>query len=495
MNNYSVNQITQKKYEIPSLIDDKEIIDNFLHLNEDKKVVVVQGLGFVGSVMSLVVANAFDLDFAVIGIDLPSESSYWKVCSINEGTFPILTSDVNVEKFYQNSKLNNNFYATCDDYAYSVADVIIVDINLDVEKKYDDSNKLIYDVNLNPFIKAIENIANLCKQDVLILVETTVPPGTCINVVNPIFEEVFQKRGLKLNYKIGHSYERVMPGPNYIDSIRNFYRVYSGINKESADEVEAFLKKIIYTDKFPLTRLSNTTSTEMAKVLENSYRAMNISFIEEWTNFAENSNVNLSEVIHAIKIRPTHQNIMFPGLGVGGYCLTKDSLLASWAAKEFYNLEGLKMSENAVRVNDYMPNHSFNSIIKTCGDLTGKKILILGVSYLGNVGDTRYSPVEILYKRLVQSFAMIQLHDPYIKYWEEVNTYVETDIESFINDRFDIIVFCTRHNIYLQDQKFNIWLNSLKNKIIFDTNLILNIEKIHLLKKNNVVKIIGNGID
>jgi hypothetical protein len=90
---------------------------------------------------------------------------------------------------------------------------------------------------------------------------------------------------------------------------------------------------------------------------------------------------------------------------------------------------------------------------------------------------------------------MIQLHDPYIKYWEEVNTYVETDIESFINDRFDIIVFCTRHNIYLQDQKFNIWLNSLKNKIIFDTNLILNIEKIHLLKKNNVVKIIGNGID
>lgn len=495
MNNYSVNQITQKKYEIPSLIDDKESIDNFLQSNEDKKVVVVQGLGFVGSVMSLVVSNAFDLDFAVIGIDLPSESSYWKVCSINEGTFPILTSDVNVEKFYENSKSNKNFYATCDDYAYSVADVIVVDINLDVNKKYDDSNKLIYDVNLNSFKKAIENIANLCKQDVLILVETTVPPGTCLNVVKPIFEEVFQKRGLKLNYKIGHSYERVMPGPNYIDSIRNFYRVYSGINEESANEVEAFLKKIIYTDKYPLTRLSNTTSTEMAKVLENSYRAMNISFIEEWTNFAENSNVDLSEVIHAIKMRPTHQNIMFPGLGVGGYCLTKDSLLASWAAKEFYNLDGLNMSENAVRINDHMPNHSFNNIIKTCGDLKGKKILILGVSYLGNVGDTRYSPVEILYNKLLQSSAIIQLHDPYIKYWEEVKTFVETDIESVINDNFDIIVFCTRHNIYLKDHKFNSWLNSLNNKIIFDTNLVLNTERIHLLKSNNVVKIIGNGIN
>ncbi len=495
MNKFSVNQITQKKYTIPALIDDKKNINNFLHLNQDKKVVVVQGLGFVGSVMSLVVANAFDLDFAVIGIDLPSESSYWKVCSINEGTFPILTSDSNVEKFYENSRLNNNLYATCDDYAYSVADIIIVDINLDVYKEYDNSNKLNYDVNLTSFKKAIDNIANLCKQDVLILIETTVPPGTCLNVVKPIFEEVFIKRGLSLNYKIGHSYERVMPGPNYIDSIRNFFRVYSGINEESANEVEVFLKKIIYTDKYPLTRLSNTTSTEMAKVLENSYRAMNIAFIQEWTNFAESSNVNLSEVIHAIKMRPTHQNIMLPGLGVGGYCLTKDSLLASWAAKEFYNLEGLNMSEKAVTINDFMPNHTFNNIIKICGELKHKKILILGVSYLGNVGDTRYSPVEILYNNLIKSSAIIKLHDPYIQYWEEVKIDVDTDIESFINDSFDIIVFCTRHNIYLHDDKFNSWLQSLTNKIIFDTNLILNEDRIHLLKNNNIVKIIGNGIN
>jgi UDP-N-acetyl-D-mannosaminuronate dehydrogenase len=121
--------------------------------------------------------------------------------------------------------------------------------------------------------------------------------------------------------------------------------------------------------------------------------------------------------------------------------------------------------------------------------------LILGVSYLGNVGDTRYSPVEILYNKLIESFAIIQLHDPYIKFWEEVKIDVETEIESVINDNFDIIVFCTRHNIYLQDNKFNSWLSSLNNKIIFDTNLVLNTERIHLLKNNNVVKIIGNGIN
>ena len=444
--------------------------------------------------MSLVVANAFNLDFAVIGIDLPTESSYWKICSINEGVFPILTSDQNVEIFFNNTKSNKNLYATCDDYAYSVADVIVVDINLDVKKKYDNSNNLNYDVDLTSFKQAISNIANLCKQDVLILIETTVPPGTCLNIVKPIFEEVFIKRGLRLNFKIGHSYERVMPGPNYIDSIRNFYRVYSGINEVSANEVEIFLKKIIYTDKYPLTRLSNTTSTEMAKVLENSYRAMNISFIQEWTNFAENSNVDLSEVIHAIKMRPTHQNIMLPGLGVGGYCLTKDSLLASWAAKEFYNLEGLNMSEKAVEINDFMPNHSFNNIFKFCKDLKDKKILILGVSYLGNVGDTRYSPVEMLYNKLYEASAKIKLHDPYIKFWEEVKLDVNTNIESFMDENFDIIIFCTRHNVYLQDEKFNVWLNTLSNKTIFDTNLVLNAERISLLKKNNTVKIIGNGI-
>ena len=160
MNRLSINPTSQKQYILPKFHNDVENINNFLKQNNEKKVVVVQGLGFVGSVMSLVVANAFNLDFAVIGIDLPTESSYWKICSINEGVFPILTSDQNVEIFFNNTKSNKNLYATCDDYAYSVADVIVVDINLDVKKKYDNSNNLNYDVDLTSFKQAISNIAN-----------------------------------------------------------------------------------------------------------------------------------------------------------------------------------------------------------------------------------------------------------------------------------------------------------------------------------------------
>ena len=93
-----------------------------------------------------------------------------------------------------------------------------------------------------------------------------------------------------------------MPGPDYIDSIQNFYRVYSGIDEISADHTENFLRTIISTEDYPLTRLSSTNSTEISKVLENSYRAMNIAFISEWSRFAEESGVNLFEIIDAIKM-------------------------------------------------------------------------------------------------------------------------------------------------------------------------------------------------
>ena len=147
-----------------------------------------------------------------------------------------------------------------------------------------------------------------------------------MKVVKPIIEENSEKEIFPINkLKIGHSYERVMPGPQYIDSIKNYYRVYSGINEYSATQTEIFLKTIISTKKYPLTRLNNTNATEMAKVLENSFRAMNIAFAVEWSRFAEEAGVNLYEIVDAIRMRPTHKNLMYPGIGVGGYCLTKRS--------------------------------------------------------------------------------------------------------------------------------------------------------------------------
>ena len=130
----SVNAITQDVYDIPEVLDDTKNIKKFLMNNHEKKVIVVQGLGFVGAVMSLVCANSFEEEYAVIGIDLPNENTYWKIKSINDGIFPLIADDPKIEEFFQKSIKKGNFLATYDPTAYQFADVVIVDINLDVEK-------------------------------------------------------------------------------------------------------------------------------------------------------------------------------------------------------------------------------------------------------------------------------------------------------------------------------------------------------------------------
>ena len=189
--------------------------------------------------------------------------------------------------------------------AYSFADVIVVDINLDVQKVSSKDNSLKeFDVNLEGFKKAISTIGEHCNENTLILVETTVPPGTCSNLIKPILDEKFNERGIsKDKYFLGHSYERVMPGPDYVNSIRCYPRVYSGIDQKSADSVESFLKTIIDTNNCELTRLHHTNATEIAKVLENSYRATNIAFVVEWSRFAEEAGVDLYSIVNAIRVR------------------------------------------------------------------------------------------------------------------------------------------------------------------------------------------------
>ena len=497
MKNISINPFNGKKYKLPQNDTDQTSINRFLKINNNKKIIAVQGLGFVGAVMSVVCANSNKNEYAVIGVDLGNKNNYWKIASINEGNFPIKSSDPKVEEYFKNSVNKGNFLATHDPIAYSYADTIIIDINLDVNKETDKKGNLhSFDVDLTPFKNAVRSIGKNCKEDVLILVETTVPPGTCMKVVKPIIEEELIKRELSVNkIKIGHSYERVMPGPEYINSIKNFFRVYSGINENSAIETEKFLKTIISTKEYPLTRLVNTNATEMAKVLENSYRAMNIAFVVEWSRFAEEAGVNLYEIVDAIRMRPTHSNLMFPGIGVGGYCLTKDPLLASWAKINHFNSkDSLKQSEKGVKINDKMPHYAFDFMIKAfdLDYLSDKKILLLGVSYRSDVGDTRYSPVESFYLNCIDHNAIVDTHDPYVKYWEELNIKVSQDLDEILDKIWDIIVFSAAHSEY-KNSKVITKICKMSNVKILDTLGILNQKDIVEINKKNKVKVLGRG--
>lgn len=492
---FSVNPLTQQTYEIPDNLDDSKAINDFISRNKGKKIIVVQGLGFVGAVMALVCANALTEEYAVIGVDLANKKSYWKINSINTGFFPLNADDPKIHEFFNNAKAKGNFIATYDPLAYQYADVIIVDINLDVQKEsYNTGGLKNFGVNLNGFKSAIKSIGMNCRDDVLVIVETTVPPGTCDQVVKPIIEEELVRRNLTLkNYRLGHSYERVMPGPQYIDSIREFPRVYAGINETSADAVEKFLNTIIDTSKSEITRLGNTNATEMAKVLENSYRAMNIAFAVEWSRFAEEAGVDLYAMVNAIRARPTHTNLMYPGIGVGGYCLTKDPLLASWARKSFFGSESdLEMSINGVSINDQMPIFAFNRLVQVFGDCRHKRVAFLGVSYRGDVGDTRFTPVGPLVEMVRENGAEIILHDPFVSYWEEEKCYVNTELGTIFESNIDLIIFSSGHSEY---KSMNVikQIMELESIQIYDTIGLLNYEQITLLQKKHFVSVLGRG--
>lgn len=438
-----------------------------------RKTVCIQGLGFVGAAMSLAVAVAEDKDgkplYNVIGIDVPNEAGYKKADSLNEGVFPFENNDANLQRAMQKAYTNGNLKATTDARNFQYADIVVVDINLDVFYKENGEPYL----NLETFKDAMHTLGRYIKEDTLVVIETTVPPGTCEKVVFPILKEEFKKRGLnENNLYVAHSYERVMPGEDYFNSIVNFWRVYSGVNQVSADKCEEFLKTIIKTDQYPLTRLDRTTATEISKVLENSYRATNIAFMEEWGRFAEAVGVDLFEVIDAIRLRPTHSNMRQPGFGVGGYCLTKDPYFARLAAKDLFGFEGMDFpfSSLAVKTNKVMPLVSLDKIEKIMGNLNNKKMLVMGVSYRQDVGDTRYSPSEIFVKEATSRGCEVCCQDPLVGFWDEMNMEVENMIPDF--QCYDIIVFTVGHKQYEQIDFSSCYFKH--DALVFDANCVLN---------------------
>lgn len=440
------------------------------------KKVCVQGLGFVGSAMSAAIANARNSNgeyyFDVIGIDLNSNLGNKRVNLVNSGIFPAKTTDQKLKDIFKDCVKRGNLKATHDDKFYSEADVIIVDIALDINF-LDDNPKIDFERLKN----AIRTISKRMKSDALIIIETTVPPGTCKNIIAPIILEEINKRGILLKkINLAHSYERVMPGKNYYDSIVNFWRVYSGINEQSSSLCFDFLSKIIDTKKYPLTRLDSTTASETAKLLENSYRAANIAFIHEWTVFAEKVGINLFEIINAIQVRPTHKNIRYPGLGIGGYCLTKDPSFTPAASKQIFDLDlEFPFSKLSIKVANQMPIHTFKRVKEILKNLNNKKILLCGASYRQDVADTRYSPTEILYKELLLTKANVEVHDPLVSYWEELSLETKTgDLPDASN--YDLIIFCIPHSEYTS-LNLSEWIKDKNKTKVLDAFMVFKTEQ------------------
>ncbi|HMU82473.1 MAG TPA: nucleotide sugar dehydrogenase [Leptospiraceae bacterium] len=462
---------------------------------KSRPVVCVQGLGFVGAAMSVAVSEAADPQgnprFNVVGIDLPGPRGERVIRSLNEGKFPAETDDANLVAATSRAYRRGNLVATADAEAFRLASVVIVDINLDLGPTSADGEPF---VDFSGLRAAIRTFATRISPDCLVLVETTVPPGTCAHVVAPEIRACFAERGLDPDsFLLAHSYERVMPGNQYLSSITNFWRVFAGYNEAAARKCEEFLLTVVNAEDFPMSRMDTITASETAKVLENSYRATNIAFIEEWGRFAESVGVDLFQVLDAIRMRPTHNNIRQPGFGVGGYCLTKDPLFARFSATTIFKRPELDFpfSRRAVAVNNQMPLVSVGRLTGMFGgDLRGRKVLLLGVSYRPDVGDTRYSASEIFARALVEAGASVVYHDPLVHDWPEMNAVVLQKLPPASG--FDAIVLAVAHREY-RDFDFASWIGENRPKIL-DTNNVLSRAQIEsLVARQHEVKSIGRG--
>ena len=395
-----------------------------------REIVVVMGLGFVGAVMAAVVADSVDRETGepnkfVIGMQRPSIRSFWKIPLLNRGISPVSAEDPTVGQLIEKGvKKEKTLTATYTYDALRFADVLIVDVQCDFVKQGLGNLQSGY-VEMGAIEESFKTIGGLVEPDCLILIETTVPPGTTEYIAYPIIKMAFKKRGIAAEPLLAHSFERVMPGRDYVRSIRQFWRVCGGINKESEHRVCKFLSEIIDVENYPLAVLERPIESETCKIVENSYRATILAFLDEWSRFAETNGVDLIKVIDAIKVRPTHSNIIFPGPGIGGYCLPKDGGLGIWAYKHLLGFEGeiFKITPEAVNINDTRALHATQLVrdaLRNMGRIVAaSQITILGASYREDVGDTRYSGSELIVRKLTEMGAEIKVHDPYVKHWWE----------------------------------------------------------------------------
>jgi nucleotide sugar dehydrogenase len=222
---------------------------------------------------------------------------------------------------------------------------------------------------------------------------------------------------------------------------------------------------------------------------------VNIALIHEWALFAERAGVDLFAVVDSIRVRKgTHDNMRYPGFGVGGYCLPKDSLLAQWSCTELFQSDVvLEMTLRGLQINDRMPLHTYELLAELAhGDLAGKTVVVCGVSYLPEVADTRYSPTEVLVDELVKAGARVVVNDPYVTRWpERPEVEVEADLaECFA--RADGVVLAVPHRAYRELRPEAILASAAAPPLVVDAQNVLSDSKAEVLHRAGC-RILGVG--
>lgn len=497
--------------------------------DEGKEIVVVMGVGFVGAVMAAIIADTENKtghpSKFVIGCQRPSTRSYWKIPLLNRGISPVRAEDPEVDEIISRCVLEKKtLTATFNSDCLDLADCVVVDVQCDYSKNTL-GNVRTGEADMAALETTLRTIGERIRPSCLVLIETTVAPGTTEFVAWPILKKAFSEREIGSTPLLAHSFERVMPGRDYVSSIRDFWRVCAGCNADARKRVVKFLEQVLNTRDYPLTVMDRPIESETTKIVENSYRATILAYLNEWSLFAERNGVDLIKVINAIKVRPTHSNIIFPGPGIGGYCLPKDGGLGFWAYRHILGFEDgasvFKITPMSIDVNDTRALHVAEitrDALRNLGRyIAGADVLICGASYRQDVGDTRYSGSELVVRKLAEMGAEMRVHDPYVDHWYELenqdiypnpshslkrffrnqdglkNVKVRKDLKSVLKG-VEAVVFAVPHAPYLELEPDDVVAWTGRPLAVIDCYGILPDEKIRrYFELGCEVKALGRG--
>lgn len=467
-----------------------------------QEVVLVLGLGFVGTAVAGNLARAEGASkrlFFVIGLDRDDEPGRAKVARLDQGSSPTYANDPSLERvIHEACTVSKNLVGSNDPRSIGLADIVVSCINLDVQREAGQVDKLV--VPTEGYAAAMRMVGAHMRPGTLVTVESTLPIGLCDRVLYPALCEGQKKQGVdvaKSPPKLAYCYERVMPGPDYLDSVNNFWRAYAGMDAASADAARDFLAKYVNIEKFPLWRHKSTRAAEMAKLLENSYRATNIAFIEEWAKLAEGAGVDLFDIVKSVRMRKgTHDNMMLPGLGVGGYCLTKDALLAKYGAEKLLGLDiAMPFSRSAILTNEAMPMRAVRWVEEHFkGTLAGRKVALVGVTYRPGVNDTRSTPSEIVGRALMAKGCKVAAYDPLVSHWDECPEIAVAQDPQPVVHGADAVIIC------LPDPLYRPFLAELLKKelgsgaIVIDPwNMVVDACAADFVRRDITLKVYGRG--
>ena len=429
------------------------------------KNICVIGCGFVGAALSIVICNENKSSY-VYALDQDTKEGKRRLNCLSKGFFPFEITDDKLIKTAKSTSESKRFSATYEPECISKSDVILITINIDLEISENGKKT----ISKKGFDNLVENLKKFAKPKSLIILMSTIPPGTTrwldklLNNDKKIEEKIY----------LAHSYERIMPGKNYYESIISQPRVLSAISKEGQVIAEEFLSTFSSSE---IDLLSKPEESETSKLLENTYRAINIALIDEWTNFCSINDIDLNSILSLIRKRPTHKNIRSPGVGVGGYCLTKDLHFPA-AAYDFIQDKSIiksskfPMANLAADINLNMPNHCLNFFLENISKKAN--IVFFGIAYRQDVGDTRFSPsLKLLNLLFENNFKNIKVFDPLVNDSLDFDGLKKVEIINNLkninlNLRGNIFVFSVNHNYFSSEFFMNFIFDNSKliNKII-----------------------------